>query len=484
MKLPDAPVAAPAGSGALRRCARRRSLGPHGENRNERVKLEHQGGAVKPPDAGWRGLRCAAALGALLAALVGGGDPWAAGADAEPGVLRVGTSGDYPPFSAATGSEPAQVEGFDLDVARAFAADLGLELRIVRFRWPELLSALSADRFDVAMGGITVRPERSAVGRFTAPVAETGAVLLVPPDRGWKRVDDLDRGGVQIGVNAGGHLERVARARFPEATLLAVPDNSAILPALRERRVDAAVTDTVEARLWKGRDEDLRVLGPFTRDRKAYLVQAERGDLAARLDAWLLERERDGTLAALREAHLAEPSSARTALALAALLAAMDERLALMPLVGAAKRRAGLPLVVPSREEAVIEAARAQVRAEAARRAVDPPADAAVRRLFRAQIEAAKEVQRRATARGAIDEDAAVPDLDGALRPGILRIGERITRLLFELPRELDARRIADAAREELRSPWLGETRRREIAAAIAALWAGDAPSEEARGER
>ena len=54
-------------------------------------------------------------------------------------------------------------------------------------------------------------------------------------------------------------------------------------------------------------------------------------ELADDLDAWLLEREADGTLAALRASHLGEGAAAPVATPLGALLAALDERLALMP---------------------------------------------------------------------------------------------------------------------------------------------------------
>ena len=93
--------------------------------------------------------------------------------------LRVGASGDYAPFSVASGS---QIEGFDAEVARAYAADRGLELDLVRFAWPALLADLAAGRFDVAMSGVTVRPDRSAAGRYTAPVLETGAGRLLASD--------------------------------------------------------------------------------------------------------------------------------------------------------------------------------------------------------------------------------------------------------------------------------------------------------------
>jgi len=45
----------------------------------------------------------------------------------EPRTLRVGTSGDYPPFSSV-GPGEGERTGFDIAVARAFARDKGLAL--------------------------------------------------------------------------------------------------------------------------------------------------------------------------------------------------------------------------------------------------------------------------------------------------------------------------------------------------------------------
>ena len=89
--------------------------------------------------------------------------------------LRVGTSGDYAPFSV---DEGGALSGFDVAVARAFADDAGLALRFERFAWPALARDVAAARFTVAMSGVTVRPERSVVGRFSVPVARSGAVVL------------------------------------------------------------------------------------------------------------------------------------------------------------------------------------------------------------------------------------------------------------------------------------------------------------------
>src|SRR5262249_60991129 len=62
--------------------------------------------------------------------------------------LRVGTTGDYPPFSIGAGGTPA---GFDVEVPRRFASDTGRRVEFVPFRWPELIAGLVSGRFDVAI---------------------------------------------------------------------------------------------------------------------------------------------------------------------------------------------------------------------------------------------------------------------------------------------------------------------------------------------
>jgi cyclohexadienyl dehydratase len=85
---------------------------------------------------------------AAAAALAGTSAAWGeAGGSAS---LRVGTSGDYPPFSRARDGRAGDYEGLDVTLARAYAADRELALEFVRFRWPRLMAELQAGRFDVA----------------------------------------------------------------------------------------------------------------------------------------------------------------------------------------------------------------------------------------------------------------------------------------------------------------------------------------------
>ena len=94
------------------------------------------------------------------------------------GVLRIGTSGDYQPFSLCL-KGPESCQGFDIDLAQRMAQDLDVGVQFVRFRWPELLQDLHAGKFDIAMSGITIRPDRALQATFSRPYTSSQSVIVV-----------------------------------------------------------------------------------------------------------------------------------------------------------------------------------------------------------------------------------------------------------------------------------------------------------------
>ena len=268
-------------------------------------------------------------------------------------MLRVGTSGDYAPFTSAAGK--AHFSGLDIDIADALARDLDFDVRFIRFAWPTLPARLAAGDFDLVLSGVTMRPERALIGRYTRPYAMTGAVALVRASDAarFASVDGLNEPGIRLVVNRGGHLERVARERFPRANIETVEDNRTLPQRVLDQTADAALSDSAEARVWSR--PGLQVVGPFTHDYKAVLLAADQGELAARVDAWLAARERDGWLAQ-RRAHWLGNAAPRTAAEAQreTVAAFIQLRLSLMPAVGAAKREAGLPIVDPEQEARVV----------------------------------------------------------------------------------------------------------------------------------
>ena len=76
------------------------------------------------------------------------------------GVLYVGTTSDYKPF---TYIENGEHKGYDIEVAKLIAKELGVKVEFVPTTWKTLLDDLQAGKFDVAMGGITRTTKRQAI---------------------------------------------------------------------------------------------------------------------------------------------------------------------------------------------------------------------------------------------------------------------------------------------------------------------------------
>ena len=84
------------------------------------------------------------------------------------GKLVVGTSADYPPYEfhkEIDGKD--QIVGFDIEIAKQFAKDLGVELEIKDMAFDGLLVALQADKVDMVFAGMTPTDERKQNADFS-----------------------------------------------------------------------------------------------------------------------------------------------------------------------------------------------------------------------------------------------------------------------------------------------------------------------------
>lgn len=370
--------------------------------------------------------------------------------------LRVGTSGDYPPFSVV--EEGGSRHGFDISVARAYARDRGVELEIVPFTWPELETRLLEGQFDVAMSGVTVRGDRLARAPMTTAVARADAIVVT---RKGRRTTDLDRSDVVVAVNRGGHLEKVTRARFRNATIQTVDDNQSLPRLLAENRVHAVVTDTLEAKSFQ---VDTEVREVLARDRKAYWVSPQRPELALDLNQWIGSRAADRWLETERSVWMDDPQRSSLPVDEATLVDHLAQRLMLMPLVAEVKRVQNLPVEVPGREEAIEESARSAAK----QAGLDPSSYLA---LVRSEIEAAKKVQHAVLAEPSAADPQRLPDLKADIRPAIDRIDVAIrTTLLWAAPVESSEDELVAALRADAPLPGLDDDVLRAIARAVRAI--------------
>ncbi len=154
------------------------------------------------------------------------------------GELRVGTDATYPPFESAEGGE---FSGFDIDLGKAIARELGVKARFINASFDGIFPALQNGIFDVVMSSVTITPERSASMLFSDPYYDSGQLIAVNQDRqGIATPDDLKGKtiGVQINTTAQFELEKKDGVTVNKYNTI----DLALLD-LRNHRIDAVVGD-------------------------------------------------------------------------------------------------------------------------------------------------------------------------------------------------------------------------------------------------
>ena len=90
------------------------------------------------------------------------------------------TNATFPPYEMTTDS--GEIEGIDIDTAKAIAEKLGLELQIDDMEFDAALLSVQQGKADIVMAGVTVTDERKAVMDFSDSYATGIQSIIVPND--------------------------------------------------------------------------------------------------------------------------------------------------------------------------------------------------------------------------------------------------------------------------------------------------------------
>lgn len=127
------------------------------------------------------------------------------------GVMVDVVNPSYPPFTFLNGHN--QMDGFDVDVARAVAARIGVKLKVETPSWEILTAGSWRGRFDVCICSLTPDAQKSAVLDFVVPYYDAPAVLVAhAADASLQSVRDVT--GRRIGVEQGSSYERYLQKKL------------------------------------------------------------------------------------------------------------------------------------------------------------------------------------------------------------------------------------------------------------------------------
>jgi len=156
-------------------------------------------------------------------------------------VLRVGMS-TFVPW--AMKDKQGELIGFEIDVAKQLAKDMGVEIEFVSTAWSGIIPALLTGKFDLIIGGMGITPERNLKVNFTIPYEYSGMSLVAnkAKAKGFSSIDDFNKKGVVIAARLGTTAEQAAIKYMPNATLKLFENESQALQDLHLGRIAAYVS--------------------------------------------------------------------------------------------------------------------------------------------------------------------------------------------------------------------------------------------------
>lgn len=161
------------------------------------------------------------------------------------GKLVMATSADYPPyeFHDISGGKD-EITGFDIDIAKAIAKELGVELEIKDMAFDGILPALLAKKVDIAIAAFTITEERKKSVNFSDPYLDGGQQIVTYKGSGIKGKDDLKGKtiGVQLSTTGEAEAKKIEGAKLKQFDRV-----DAVMLDLMNKRVDAAIVGSVVA---------------------------------------------------------------------------------------------------------------------------------------------------------------------------------------------------------------------------------------------
>ena len=221
-------------------------------------------------------------------------------ATVEAGKLTMATNATFPPYEMTTDS--GEIEGIDVDTAKAIAEKLGLELQIDDMDFDAALLSVQQGKADIVMAGVTVTDERKAVMDFSDSYATGIQSIIVPEGSDITSPDDL--AGKKIGTQRGTTGYIYCSDDFGDDAVVAYDDGLTAVQALKNGQVDAVVIDNAPATEYVAANPGLVILDTSYAEEDYAIGMAKGSALEDAVNAALEELKADGTLQSIVDKYI------------------------------------------------------------------------------------------------------------------------------------------------------------------------------------
>jgi polar amino acid transport system substrate-binding protein len=215
------------------------------------------------------------------------------------GTLRVGMS-TFVPW--AMKDKTGKLIGFEIDVARQLADDMGVKVEFVPTKWAGIIPSLLTGKFDVIIGGMSIRPDRNLKVNFSIPYDYAGQSIVANKKTaaGFNRLEDFNRPDVTIAARLGSTAADAANKFMPAARKKFFDDEAQVIQEVLNGRAHAAVASAPLPAFQAIKYSDqlfLPVSGTFTKEPIGFAVKKGDFDTLNYFNNWIRVTEAKGWLA-------------------------------------------------------------------------------------------------------------------------------------------------------------------------------------------
>ncbi|WP_272699900.1 transporter substrate-binding domain-containing protein [Desulfovibrio sp. Fe33] len=207
----------------------------------------------------------------------------------ERGVIRVGFD-TFKPW--AMKDKNGEYIGFEIEVARRLAEDMGVQVEFVPTKWSGIIPALLTGKFDIIIGGMSITPQRNLKVNFSQPYEYSGMSIVASRKLAGDRssVEQFNNPDTTIAVRLGTTAAEAAKNFLPKAQLLFFDEESQTIQELLNGRVHAVVaSNPLPLNLSKEYADQfyLPLSEDFSREPIAFAVRKGDLDFLNWLDNWV-----------------------------------------------------------------------------------------------------------------------------------------------------------------------------------------------------
>lgn len=219
-------------------------------------------------------------------------------------VLVMGTSADYKPFEYIDTAVSEDIIGFDVDMARYIANELGYELEIQDMDFNSLITAVKTDKVDIVVAGMTPTEERKESVDFSDVYYSAKNVILTTNDNEFTSEEDLS--GLTLGAQTGSIQETLALSLKDAGTITEVQSMNRIpelVEEMKSGRIDAIIIENMIVPNYLEKNENFVMYDIFSEEaEKGSAIALKQGsELTAQINEVIAQMKENGEMDKLAE---------------------------------------------------------------------------------------------------------------------------------------------------------------------------------------